>query len=408
MKYRALFYAAGFYLLGLITGFLIGSGALRPARQARQSSTAPMPAQETSAPARSPKPTGSSSVPETHAGATTKPQDETAVLRFSIPSTGTDYDTIETAWIRPLSAPDQRRDAAATLMPGGPSFQSGSGLPPLQDAGATTKLPPPSGPLLVRTVLGSQPAPSLTLPTGVYRITLKSLSDQERIRPCVLVPALELRAEIPCPPVPVPPSLSGDYVGFGGIVPALEPHGTPIGFFCGITLDIQANSGRLLVAFQTLSGTTVRFPKLKPRPDTSWPISNVYLEDSARVAFDCAMNHADFRVTIDASDGRTTMVPRFMAPESGEARVELLTRMRALMKEQLRASQAAPEDFDSAFRGIKAEELPTYKKLETLEQFEKHLARMELGATATIEIGSELSMKRTADGHWKATVKARP
>lgn len=301
---------------------------------------------------------------------------ERTEVELRMPAGGTDYDIAEITWLRsldedPLALPLDR-SAAVPL-----DFK---GIKPL--------------------------AP---LPTGIYRVTLKSRSP-ERIRDFVLRAEMTLRAapeDRERPPISIllPPSLSRTYIGFAGSASNPQSAEGRTGFFCGVNVNLRRNTGHLLMAFPAMRRDQVlRYADLKPRPDTVWPISNVFLEDPVRMAFDCPLSHADHRIIIHAEDGCVTLTPELIAPDDDRQRMEMLDRMRALIQVQVRSSTQYPEWYDPRYFGLPVQQLPNYDNLTSRDVFNRHLQRLAHTAGKAIEVGAKVTVRQEGESAWDVQV----
>ena len=290
-----------------------------------------------------------------------------ATLRLTMPEGGTDYDLLEAAWVRPL--PDEP-SATAPARIFSVSLDSNS------------------------------PPHSLTLPTGSYRLTVKSRTPQ-RVRDFVLNPALAIRPADNA--VSLPPSLCRTYVGFAGT--ATDPNDGVTGLLCGLNISLQQNTGQLVMAFPPLKGgQTWRYATLRPRPDTVWPVGNLFLEDPGHLSFDCPLSYVDHRVLLLAADGLVTLLPEVIAPEDQRQQTDMLARMKLLLPAQARRSKQQPEAFDPRYLGLRIEELPNYQNLSSREQYARHLARLAKIVTRPIELGAQLNVRGESSHGWEVQV----
>ncbi len=299
---------------------------------------------------------------------------EMACLDLTMPVVGTDYDMAEVIWLRAL-------DEEPLALPLGRSS-----FVPL-DFHDTKRLAP--------------------LPTGIYRCTLKS-QDGARIREFDLSPELALHArKDPSAPmvVTLPPSLSRTYVGFAGSAAESGQAGGSTGFFCGINLKLRKNTGELLLAFRPLlREQSVRYSDLKPRPDTVWPISNLFLQDPVSLSFDCPLSHGDYRVVFRAADGQFTAQPELVLPEDGLQKKELFGRMRALIQVQARNAAANPDLFDARYARLPVQQLPNYENLLSFDHFARHLGRLSRIPAKPIELGSQITVRQAGQSSWDVHV----
>ena len=300
---------------------------------------------------------------------------ETGRLAVMMPPTGTDYDSLLVEWLRPLDD-----EPLAT--------------PPRQ---------PLSLPLTFKHLKATEP-----LPTGIYRLTLQSWTP-DRIRDFVLVASLPVRAmagaDAP-PAFPLPPSISRSYAGLADVAPDPRDGEYPIGFFCGLRVDVRKTTGQAVLAFESLRHEqTVRFSTLRPRPDTVWPVSNLYLSDPAHLTFDCPLSHADHRITLDIIDGRATVLPETMIPDDRERMGEMLERMRNLIRIQARESLRHPQWFDARYLNLPVQQLPNYENLLSLDKYARHLARITQSPLKRIEVGTQLTVRHQARGGWTAVAQ---
>jgi hypothetical protein len=294
-----------------------------------------------------------------------------ADLALSMPAAGTDYETAEVVWVHSL----EEEPLALPL-------------------GRNTFIP-----------LDFKGAKRLVLPTGVYRCTLKG-RNVARVRDFDLITALVLHARGErSAVVSLPPSLSRTFVGFAGsAVDPQSPDG-PTGFFCGIDLNLRKNTGDLLLSFLPLQREQVlQYPDLKPRPDTVWPISNLFLEDPVSLAFDCPLSHADYRMVIHAADGRVTLLPELIVPDDERQQNELLNRMRALIQAQARNAAGKPDRFDPHYLHLPMQQLPNYENLVSRDHFARHLTRLARTAVKPIELGAEVTVRQDGQQLWEVHV----
>ena len=457
MKQSPLRYAAGFYALGLITGWLIGSGALRPPTPVRLSGSqavSPTPAPVRPAipsvfPTPTPTPAPRSSVAVFKGGLVCEgaegvvplarwrvclggsalalragvppsvelPPDpdfprpvalsitvagwksadvslpaadpqgrrilkritlirETAPLRLKCAATGVDYDTLEADWLHPLAG-----QPCARPLHDRETFPLDSPLPESREP--------------------------LVLPTGCYRLVLKSKRAPERIRDFVLAPEVQLQAggSIRNSTLPLPPSLAGRLIGIAGTIPAAEPNDPPVGAFCGLDINLKENRGSMLVAFHPLKEQSIGYAEMQPRPDNCWPISNLFLENPGRLEFDCPLNHADYRVILENVDGRITVQTHLVLPENEQQRADLLARMLELIRVQSLQSgssvMAVPAGFDPNFSNARMEDLPNYKNLASPSEFRRHLDRLALSASKPIALATRIAVHHPANRPWE-------
>jgi hypothetical protein len=288
----------------------------------------------------------------------------------------TDYDTLDVEWLHPLS------DEPLATGPGGKQ---------------TVRLPLPPG------------GQTLKLPTGTYRLTLKSRGSH-RIRDFVLASAVDLRASSSGGgaetnngiSLPLPPSLSGEYIGFAGYVEPRESD-PPIGIFCGLRVDLRTNSGELFAAFLPVNqAKNLHFADLKPQQDTIWPLSNLYLEDPARLAFDCPISYVDHRVELDFGDGRAVVTPRVLIPEGDREQRKMWSRMQALLEAQVRDGARRRQLFDPSFSDTSFRRLPAFPILETFDRYASHLATLAATPVSTFELGTVARIRLLGNGDWKA------
>ena len=298
---------------------------------------------------------------------------ETSAFSLNMPRGGSDYDTAELSWVRPL-------EEQPLASPPAESFSV-----PLSFAAS----------MLVPSV-----------PTGIYRLVLKSNSP-ERIRDFTLAPAVAVRAQTRrAPAISIPPSLSRTYVGFAGSTLDQRSTDGPTGFFCGVNVNLKKNWGELALTFQPLHrAQTVRYGNMLPRPDTLWPITNLFLEDPARLAFDCPLSHADHRMILLAVDGRITLAAEPIAPESEQQQTEMLARMKTLIQAQVRKSRQDPHLFDPRYLNLPAEQLPNYDNLASRENFSRHLGRIIRTPVKPLELGVEVTVRRDSDNTWGVAVE---
>ena len=368
MRSRTLWLAAGFYGAGLILGGLLGREAASLHDFHRQLALAPrLPPQPGSKPAKQPVAIAQPALEVR----------ESATLCLAMPAGGTEYSTLEAAWLRPL---DGESGPAET-----PQVRS----IPLQFEG-------------VKRLTGLQ--------DGIYKLTLKG-KFPERIRDCVLAPDLAVRSRdrgsaSPPPSVCLPERLAGAYIGYAGIAAEPKPGESPVGTFCGIAIDLEGNRGELMVSFEPIErDRTFLHRDLRPRPDGVWPIGNLFLESPSRLAFDCPLNHGDYRCFLDRTDGHITFHARIVPPETDSQRAELLTRMRLLIRNQVRASAQAPGWYEPRFLNQPAERLPAYEKLSSPDRFEQYLTKMALIPDTKVELGGRITANHpSGEGLWRIRV----
>ncbi len=298
---------------------------------------------------------------------------EMITLALTMPPGGTDYDTAEVIWIRSLEEE--------------PSAQ-----------------PPRESPIIPLDFAGTKHlAP---LPTGIYRCTLKSRSGA-RIRDFALSASLVLRAKATPTVLSLPPSLSRTYIGWAGSTIDPRQPGDPTGFFCGVHLDLRKNTGEVSLAFLPLHREqSLRYGDLKPRPDTVWPISNLFLEDPVSLAFDCPLSHADYRMVLLAADGRVTLLPELILPEDERQQSELLGRMRTLIQVQARNAAKNPDWFDPRYVQLPAQQLPNNENLASRDQFARHLAKLSRTPVKSIDLGSQVTVHRSGRDLWEVQVES--
>ena len=299
---------------------------------------------------------------------------ETADLALAMPIVGTDYDIAEIVWVRSLD------EEPLALPLGKNAFVS-------LNFTAIKKLAP--------------------LPTGVYRCVLRGRGGA-RIQDFDLCRELALpggKARSANAILSLPPSLPRSYVGLAGFAANPPPALGSTGFFCGITFDLRKNTGELSLAFRPLQNQqSVRYRDLKPRPDTVWPISNLFLEDPVSLAFDCPLSHVDHRMVIFASDGRFTILPQLILPEDERQKKDLLGRMQALIQVQARQGIENPEFFDSQYARLPAKQLPNYDNLLSVDNFARHLARLSRAPTKPIDLGSQITVRQAGPAAWNVHV----
>ena len=299
-----------------------------------------------------------------------------AGLCLNMPNGGTDYDSAEITWVRSLD-----EEPRAT-----PPKHGQSVLLNFKTAGSC-----------------------VSLPTGIYKLTLKSRTPA-RIREFVLAPELALRQrgehpESPSVSISLPPSLSRTYTGFGGASMTPQSAEGPTGIVCGLNINVRDSSGDFILVFQPLDREqTLRYGTLKPRPDTIWPITNLFLEDPVRLAFDCPLSHADHRMTIFAADGRISLVPTFIAPENDRQQSDMFDRMRALIQAQVRTAGQKSAWFDPRYLNLPAEQLPNFANLLSRERFAWHLSRIARNPVKPFELGSRVTVRLIGGGMWDVQV----
>ena len=297
-----------------------------------------------------------------------------AGVALTIPALGTDYDIAEIVWVRSL-------DEEPLALPLGRNAYV-----PLNFAG-TKRLEP--------------------LPTGIYRCTLKGRSDA-RVRDFDLSPELALgtKKDASTPTVlDLPPSLPRTYVGFAGFAADPEQTDRTTGFFCGINVNLRKNTGDLLLAFRPLQHEqSVRYSDLKPRPDTVWPISNLFLQDPVSLSFDCPLSHVDYRMMVYAADGRFTVQPELILPDDERQQKELLGRMRALIQIQARKAAERPNFFDPQYAHLPVQQLPNYENLLSLNNFVRHLTRLSRTPAVPIDLGSQITVRQAGSFSWNVHV----
>lgn len=304
---------------------------------------------------------------------------DTASFSLEMPAVGTDYDVAQVEWLRSLPG-------EPLALPMGKEV-----FVPLDFAGAK-RLPP--------------------LPTGIYRCVLKGRSDV-RARDFNLVSELAL-APLQSSPrhrtLPLPPALPHFYIGFAGL--ASDPQqggGSATGLFCGINIHLRKNTGDLLLASRPLQNAqVVRYGDLRPRPDTVWPVSNLFLEDPVTLAFDCPLSHLDHRMLLSGADGRFTILPQMILPEDERQQKDLFTRMRTLLQVQARNAAARPDFYDSRYLRIPSQQLPNYENFASFANFTRHLSRMSQAAARPIELGAQLSIQKSGANGWKTQVDRMP
>lgn len=301
---------------------------------------------------------------------------EMACFALAMPTVGTDYDFAEVAWLRPL---DNEPLATASGAPA---------LIPL-DFNGMKRLAP--------------------LPSGVYTCTLKGRG-AARIRDFHLRPELALRPnkdQSLSSSVSLPPSLSRTYIGFAGSAADSQQSGGSTGFFCGVSINLRKNGGELLLAFRPLENEqSLRYADLKPRPDTFWPISNLFLQDPVSLAFDCPLSYVDYRMVLHAADGRFTLLPELVPPEDGGQQRELLERMRALIRAQAHSAAGNPGSFDSRYARLPVEQLPNFENLLSPNHFARHLARLSRTPATMIELGSQITVQREGQSSWDTHIRS--
>ncbi|HEV7401640.1 MAG TPA: hypothetical protein VGO11_01890, partial [Chthoniobacteraceae bacterium] len=201
-----------------------------------------------------------------------------ATLSFHIPPEGTDYDSAELEWLKPLE-------------------------------GESAPAAPPAGFAIPLTGI----MPSCQMLSGYYRLTFKNIA-LKRVGDFVAAAALPVRADTPGV-FPVPGTMSRRYVGYVGARRG-PPGEAPVAVFCAAQVDVRGGTGEFLLCFdEPKVPLDLDYAGLHPRPDNAWPITNVFLEDAARLSFDCPLSHVDHRVVIDRSDGLTTMLALPVPPE---------------------------------------------------------------------------------------------
>jgi hypothetical protein len=299
---------------------------------------------------------------------------ETARISLAMPASGTDYDTLAIEWLQPLDG-----EPRAT--------------PPSQ---------PQVVPLTFKRSKICEP-----LPTGFYRLVLQSRTP-ERIADFVLIPSLVLRAtasQSPPPSFSLPPSISRSYTGLADSAPDPQDDEYPVGFFCGVNIDVRRNSGEAILAFQSLRREqTLRYTSLRPRPDTVWPVTNLYLADPAHLTFDCPLSHADHRLTLDLADGRATLLAEVLMPDDRDRMREMLERMVSLIQSQAHDSLKHPERFDPRYLKLPVNQLPNYDSLLSLDKYARHLTRIAQSPLRQIEIGAQIVVRHNGRSGWSVNV----
>lgn len=303
---------------------------------------------------------------------------ETSPVALAMPSRGTDYDIAEIVWLRAL-------DSEPLALPLGKSA-----FVPLDFQGVKQ--------------LGN-------LPTGIYHCVIKG-RDQTRTQDFDLCPELLLtpvKEHTAAKVVSLPPALPHKYIGFAGFAANPPPDTGWTGFFCGLELDLRGNSGNLSLTFRPLPATeATRYDDLKPRPDTMWPISGVFLKDPVSISFDCPLSHIDHRVTLSASDGQFTLLPEMIRPEDERQRKETFARMKNLIANQSKYAQEHPDDFDPRFSRVPLQKLPNFDYLGSLDAFSKHLLRLSRVPAKPIELGSEVTVLQVSETLWRARIDRIP
>jgi hypothetical protein len=284
-------------------------------------------------------------------------------LSFRISPEGTDYDSAEFEWLKPLE-------------------------------GESTPAAPPTGFAIPLTGI----SPSCPILSGYYRLTLKNIA-LGRVADFIAAAALPVRADN-LGAFPLPETMSRRYVGYVGARRG-PPGEAPVAVFCAAQVDVRRGTGEFLLVFdEPKPPLELDYASLRPRPDNAWPITNVFLEDAARLSFDCPLSHVDHRVVIDRSDGFTTMVALPVPPEDDRQLAALLQRMRDLLKAQARTAAANPARFDARYRGMAAERLPNYEHLRTLETFRTYVKRVTSGPPQTVEVGDRLRVVKGGVDGW--------
>lgn len=241
---------------------------------------------------------------------------------------------------------------------------------------------------------------TVAVPVGRHRVVIKSRTP-DRIRDFVLNPALA--AGTGAPEIALPPTLSRDYTGLAD--QTTDPQDGPIGFFCGFSIDVRGNRGTAILAFEPLQrARTLRYTDLHPRPDTVWPVTNLFLADPAHLTFDCPLSHADHRVTLDLADGRATVLAELVAPEDPQRIAEARERMRKLILAQARDVAGHRAWFDPRFVDLPPAKLPNAESLESDELYARHLARIAGSPPRLIEVGAQVSVGHRRDGAWSVKV----
>jgi hypothetical protein len=287
-----------------------------------------------------------------------------ATLSFHTPSEGTDYDSAELEWVKPLE---------------------GESAP---------AAPPPA----VALPLTEKPLSCLLL-SGYYRLSLKSITPA-RVGDFIAAAALPVRADAPGT-FPLPGTMSRRYVGYIGARRG-PPGEAPVAVFCAVQVKVRDGTGEFVLVFdEPKASVELEYASLRPRPDNAWPITNVFLEDPARLSFDCPLSHVDHRVVIDRSDGWTTMLARPVPPEDDRQLAALLQRMRDLLKAQARTAAANPDRFDARYRGMTAERLPNSEHFRTLESFGTYVKRVTGGPPQTVELGDRLRVLKSGADGWQ-------
>jgi hypothetical protein len=200
------------------------------------------------------------------------------------------------------------------------------------------------------------------------------------------------------------------YVGFAGLAADPQQGGGPAtGLFCGVSIHLRKNSGDLLLASRPLENAqAVRYSDLRPRPDTVWPVSNLFLEDPVSLAFDCPLSHVDHRMLLSGADGRFTILPQMILPEDERQQRDLFGRMRTLLQAQVRNAAARPDFYDSRYLRLPAQQLPNYENFASFANFTRHLTRMSQASAHPIDLGAQLSLQKLGPNGWKARVDRLP
>jgi hypothetical protein len=242
----------------------------------------------------------------------------------------------------------------------------------------------------------------IALPTGRYRLVIRSRTP-DRVRDFGLHPGVTAGAGTP--EIALPVSLSRSYTGLAGHTPDPQDGKYPIGFFCGFSIDVRSNRGTALLAFESLRRVqTVTYATLRPRPDTVWPVSNLYLADPAHLTFDCPLSHADHRITLDLADGRATVLPEIILPEDPRRTREALERMRKLIRAQAAETARRRAWFDPRYVDLPVARLPNQENLESEQRYARHLARIAASPARPIEVGAQVSVRHGRDGAWSVQV----
>lgn len=296
-------------------------------------------------------------------------------LTLRMPEGGSDYDEASLVWVGTLEG-----EPAAT---------------------------PPDVPLGVRLEIKGSHVLDV-VPTGVYSLVLRS-GHVGRVKEFVIDPAVQCVAKKGADAFrlySIPPSLSRKWVSFAAVAPDGGRKGPTAGMFCRLNIDIRANGGDMAMAMQPLvTGQTLHFADLKPRPDTVWPVSNVLLIDPTRVEFDCPFSHADHHFVLTSADGFVTLKGEMLSVENPAMRDEMFERMKTLIQKQALFGGQNRSFFDPAYAGLTAQQLPNFAELASPQEFAGHLRRISRSPLTAIELGESVVVGKTSDGSWHVKAK---